>query len=481
MQRHDLPRQGHERRRQPDTGPGFSAGDGFTKALNSPGIGLVDGRVYFVIVVDTYTVALADTACHAGKGTYDPTPGDPDHTGDNNTPCSNNIQRLTLTRGTYDPTPSSNPGDDSTFTQNALVPLSLGAVVSGQTLTDAGLVSGKTYYVLSTTGSSFKLSATDPDVDANATALNVSGANAIFTHHVFKAGVELTSSTGIHELRLDFVGTAPAADTEKLLGPGGTSLRIIHAPPSDGQSSVTVEGGSGGVGEFSFPTGQLHANPDVEAHADGTASITAGGSVTFSSNSVVNVSAYASNFGIGGITAGEVHAEAHVDSTSKAYLGDNGPTVKAGGSIFFTSRNDVTTDVHAHSDAIGLGAGANATGTSDVTMETDSAIGQDADVEGLTVKLDAYVNHYRPKVHTDALAAGFVAVAISESNVDTNSNVNATIAGGARVKGAQGVDVMARHATMAEDRTTDATAIAFIPVRSSAATTVTTTTRPGRR
>ena len=438
-----------------DTGPGFAVGDPIVyRQVNSPGIGLVDGRVYFVVVVDPFTVALSDSTCHAGKGTFVDGNGDTQQ-------CSDNIQRLALTRGTYDPTPSSNPNDDHTFTQNALVPLSLGATVSGQTLTNAGLVSGQTYYVLSTTSSSFKLAATP---SPSASALNVSGANASLTHTIYKAGVELTSSTGTHELRLDFVGTAPAAGTEKLLGPGGASLRTIHAPPSDGQSSVTVEGGSGGVGEFSFPTGDLHASPDVEAHADGTSSITAGGGVHFSSNSVVNVSAYASNFGIGGIAAGEVHANAHVSSTSKAYLGDDGPTVKAAGSIDFTSRNDVTTDVHAHSDAIGLGSGANATGLSDVTMETDSSIGKNADAEGLTLKLDAYVNHYRPKVHTDALAAGFVAVAISESDVDTTSNVNATIAGGARVKGSQGVDVMARHAKMDEDRSTDAIAIAFIPV-----------------
>ena len=91
---------------KPDVGHGLQTGDRVDYATTGQRIVSLlpdPSAPYFVIVLDKYTVALADTACHAGVGTFDPTPGNPSN-GDEQTPCSAtvqdvpNVQRLTLDR-----------------------------------------------------------------------------------------------------------------------------------------------------------------------------------------------------------------------------------------------------------------------------------------------------------------------------------------------------------------------------------------------
>ena len=343
------------------------------------------------------------------------------------------------------------------------------------------LTSGFTYYVVGATTNTFKLASAP-----NGPALSVDGTNRIGTHTIRRAGVELTpcvvaageTCKGLHELRIDFTGTPPTG-AHKLLGPGGISLRIIHTPPADGISSATTEGGSGGVGTIAVPTSRVTATPIAEAYvAGGTAAapttVKASGNVKLTTNVKSDLSSYTSNFGIGGIAAGDVKAYATANTTSKAWVGDfdedtiddNGVVIEAGTTVALFSDTDIKTYVKAHADSIGLGAGANAYGDVDIDAVTNAAIGDGAIVEADAVSLFAKVTRIRPEVHTDALGVGFVAVAISDSNRTTDSAAASYIRATPRCP-ACAVSTSApstRRSRRAARRSTSAIAIGFIPI-----------------
>ena len=222
-----------------------------------------------------------------------------------------------------------------------------------------------------------------------------------------------------------------------------------------------------------MPTSRVTATPIAEAFvAGGTAAapttVRASGNVKLTTSVKSDLSAYTSNFGIGGIAAGDVKAYATANSTSKTWVGDfdedaiddNGVVIEAGTTVALFADTDIKTYVKAHADSIGLGAGANAYGDVDIDAVTNAVIGNGAVIEADAVSLFAKVTRIRPEVHTDALGVGFVAVAISDSNRTTDSSTASYIrsnAKGVRLAGrrrpgrARG-DRDERHEVNARDR-----------------------------
>src|SRR5439155_12963560 len=93
------------------------------------------------------------------------------------------------------------------------------------------------------------------------------------------------------------------------------------------------------------------------------------------------------------------------------------------------SDSSIDTHVYATANGGGIGAGSNAKAYTRVDNDsanghgTLTSIGQDARIEADTVNLNAQVSHLSTYAHSHALAGGFVAVAISDSNIDTDSTV----------------------------------------------------------
>src|SRR5262249_57238135 len=63
---------------------------------------------------------------------------------------------------------------------------------------------------------------------------------------------------------------------QRLLAPGGVPLSAIAPSVGTGTSGVTAKGGSGGVGDFNFPSATLTETSSVLADVEAT-SLTAGG------------------------------------------------------------------------------------------------------------------------------------------------------------------------------------------------------------
>ena len=200
----------------------------------------------------------------------------------------------------------------------------------------------------------------------------------------------------------------------------------------------------------------MTVNPNVEAYVSADL-IDAGGDVSIGTQAVANVTAYTTNFGIGGVAAGEVDATANVGATSKAYVSPS-VEIHAGGSFSLTSDSNITTDTHANADSVGLGAGADAETDSNVTNLTQSMVGANAIIDAGTADIDATVSKLKTKASSKALAGGFVAVAIADANIDTESTAEALIKAGAQITGRNGVDIGAF--TTNADADTDRTAIA---------------------
>jgi hypothetical protein len=433
-----------------DAGHGLSSGDKIIyRTSGTPIGGLSNGQAYWAIRVDDRVLRLAASRCEAlgspGGSDACALPDGPDSGSD---PDPRPVTAVTLT-------PDKSPA--GLLVQHAFEFEAIG-----------GLSSGVTYYVSDATANTFKLALTP-----GGTARTLDGAGRIGAHRIGRAGVELTgripttaNPSKLHELHIAFTGTAPSGQ-HLLLGPGGVSLRTIHMPPGDGISSATTEGGSGGLGVISVPTSEVIANADVRAYIVGSATptvINAGGGVEISSKSVLDVSAYTSNLGIGGIAAGEVDATTDVDNISRAYVGSGGVVIRAAGAFKVTSETSTRTNVTANADSVGLGAGADAETDSLITQTTEARIGSSADIEAGSVQVYGHVSRLAPRVRSNAFAGGFVAVAIADANIDTTSTVTAGIDGSSRVTGFRGVDLRAVHVAIANERFRRPIPIGFIPI-----------------
>ena len=328
------------------------------------------------------------------------------------------------------------------------------------------LQDGVTYYVRDAgIPGEFKLAATP-----GGTALDVSDIGRSGVHGFGLAGIELTPTTdgGTQELRID-LATQPTG-LHQLLGPGGTSLRTASPPAGDGLSVVNTKAvGVGILFNLSLPSATLKITNDAQAWIGGSSLVSADGDIDVATQSVSRGSGSMSDDGGGVVSAIEDQAEVDITNTSKASIGD-GATLKSSGQVAVKSDSSMDTHVYANAQGGGFGAGSNAKAFT--TIDSNSAtghgtattVGQGAHIEADTVNLNAQVSHLSTFDQTHALAGGFVAVAIANSSVTTDSTVQNLIEPGALIQAKRGIDIGAFHQNVDVELPADAIPIAFIPI-----------------
>src|SRR5262249_40446222 len=186
-------------------------------------------------------------------------------------------------------------------------------------------------------------------------------------HSISPAGVNLAAASGLEQLSID-LSSPGSGTTQKLLGPGGVSLRSLSPPPGDGISSTAVQGGSGGALEFSFPKGTTNVTPDVRAYVNAQA-VTAGGDVPILATSSQPLAPYSSHPRGGGLHVGEVGANVNLTNKSLASVG-SGSSITAGGT--FDLATDFATNGELHADSRGGGAIAVLIAKSNETINSQS-------------------------------------------------------------------------------------------------------------
>src|SRR5262249_37056263 len=151
-----------------------------------------------------------------------------------------------------------------------------------------GLESGLNYTVVNAAGGSFQLQKPDGTI---VSAITVG--KALGTHTLGREGVALSASGGTqlnHQLRLDLTSTTAGA-VNKLVGPGGVSLRQVSPPIGDGQSSASGRGYGGGFIDVQVPEGTANFSADVQASIDAQR-VRSGGDVSITTLSAASVSAF---------------------------------------------------------------------------------------------------------------------------------------------------------------------------------------------
>ena len=298
-----------------DTGHGFNSGDIVDYVtLGSRIVGSLG--TYYVISVDANTVALADSACHAGIGTYDPTPGSSNHD-DDNTSCTTNIVRLSLTRpaiaGDRDRPARAHP-PRARLAQLGRDVLRPRRERRRQQL-QARRVAGRRQPGALGQRHRPQRRAHDPPRGRRADAGHVRQVQARAPHRL----------PGHRPGR-----RPPAARPGRRLA--------AHDPRARGRRHLLGDhrGRLGGGITIAVPTSAITANPDVQAYISGGTTptrIEAGAGVELNAKSVTEGTAYTSNFGIGGVAAGEVDASVDITATTKAYIGADGVHLRAAGAL----------------------------------------------------------------------------------------------------------------------------------------------------
>ncbi|UCG98407.1 MAG: hypothetical protein JSW31_04685, partial [Burkholderiales bacterium] len=348
---------------------GFTTGEKITYRTNGTAItGLVNGDTYYVIVDGPDTIRLSKN---------------PDGTG---------LVEIDRTGPT------------------AVQDVQAGVQHSFERAPIGGLVDGSTYVVIGS-GSTFSLA--DPGTPTTVIVLDKTGRSG--THTIGRAGIDLAPGAGTHELRIDLIDTSTDGN-HSLLGPGGTSLRLLAPAAGDGLSRASVDFGVGGGLAVNTPSARLTITNNAQAWIAGTlVEGTAG--IKVATQSVSRGTGYISAVGGGGISAMDDTARVDVNNTSKAYLTGDGVTLRSGGQVEILSDSSVDTNVFAKAEGGGVGAGSNARALTRVNSDaatgrgTKTQVGQGARIEADTVNLNAQVSHLSTAANSRANAGGIVAVA----------------------------------------------------------------------
>jgi hypothetical protein len=405
-----------------DAGSGYANGDRVTYRTSGTAIGgLTNNTIYYTLAVDANSVQLVARYV-AASITFDQRADDTDRIIRNDvggnwatdgfaagqeiviTGAGNPTNNKTLTIASVDGATIFIAGDqlaDETHTavvRSQVLSLTPDKTTDGLAVRHAlarqplgSLDPGTTYYVINSDAAKFQLAA----APMSSTVLGVSDAGRSGVHAFGRAGVELTPSSGQHQLALD-LDSRPSG-SHRLIDPS----RQNPPPAGDGQASSSTQGGSGGVGAISVPTSTTTTNPTVTARVAADL-IDAGGAVTISSNAVANLTSTTTNFGIGGVAAGEVDATANATVKSLAAVGDEGVVIRARGAFKLLSDSSITT----RADAI-------------ATLRTESGAILDANV--LSDGVDDPVNVRAAGIRLDA-NGGSIGTAADALEIDSGPN-----------------------------------------------------------
>ncbi len=369
----------------PQGGNTFATGDAVVyHALSGSALGgLEDDHTYYVFEFSfagfNIAFGLADSYCHAVGAS-----GDPSHCGG-------------IAQQTIAITPTSNNGDLHSLARDL-----------------GGLEDGVTYYVRSISGQSIQLAKTP---DPNATPITLDATHRTgktdFNHFFGAVQVDLTTAgvkPGQQALYADLTTGLPYTECgqqgdplcQRLAAPGGASLLSAFPPAGDGVSSVSAQGGTGGVGNFSFTKAALVGTPSVNATL-AAKTLTAGQDVELHAISAFDATTYANSSGGGVVSVGKAIAE--------------------------TDLCDVDPTVFPLSDAPGCSAPT----ISRVMAGTSIAAGRD-------VTIDASTDH---DISATAVAdgGGLVAGNISYSYANLRNDVEVQIGGGSSISAGRSLEL----------------------------------------
>ncbi len=286
--------------------------------------GLSPGVHYWVFVdgADPHRIRLADSECHAGIGTYDPTPGDPGN-GDENTLCSTNIQLLSLTPDF---------SNDAQKTIHTLRRADRPAIFTEGSIYIVDVINATTFRLL--------------DPVTLSPVVPFSGGNSNGSHRLVNEGIAVISNgTGTQRLIVDL--TSSGTGTPHVLAGIGGPESLLGA--ADGVVSATSTGIGGGLFDLRDATSYTYSKPKVEVSA-GAATLR-GEDIIVGSASQANVAVASVGLGGGFASFGESNANADVTNTVHT-------TIASGADLFATHNIQITSE----GVVIANGKGVNATG-----------------------------------------------------------------------------------------------------------------------
>jgi hypothetical protein len=327
-----------------------------------------------------------------------------------------------------------------------------------------GLADGETYVVDLVDATRFKLETT------GGAPIGLSTSNIDGAHRVVLAGLDLVTSSGDHEIRLDLDDMQPA-DNHTLLGPGGISLRDLSPPPNDGASAASARGGAAGLTAIGVPDTDVGVDPTVMAYS-AAALIEVGGGVSILSTTITNASAVTVNGAGGIISLAVVDASLTGTSNNRAFVGNPpgapidgedaavqveaaGMVIQAGGPLVIKSVSDLHTAASATADGGGLVDGSNALASIILTANGAAVVGANATLIAETIDVESLMSGHHSS-EADALTLALVGEAVAAANLDLTSNATTLLEGDlttlTSVNGLHGVDVRANQNNLTYDR-----------------------------
>ena len=367
------------------TDPGFSTGDAVYYTGGSIG-GLSSGNVYYVIVVSTYEIRLADSHAHALSNSYISLGPDKGSGGvqvqqklwrDNNAPIG-------------------------------------------------GLNDGQTYYVKNRTATTFQLSASSgPGGTVDLDTGGRTGGPQTFG----VLGVDFTSG-GNGKLVIDI--TAASSGTQQMVGAGGAG---VPAPTSgDGVVTAQASGAGGGLVEVGRAHSSASTNVTVTTEVQGGATLN-GFNVNLTTHGYTSAHAESDDNGGGLVADPEAGADVAVSMTSSAQV-DGGATINAFRNIFVNAYSQLAPSVEASSNSGGLISGAGGSVHANADFTTVATI-QGVLNAGNTATVSAHTN-----TNATAAASGDTGGAFAGAGTTAAANIGRSsaltqvhILGGGQVNG----------------------------------------------
>ena len=261
------------------------------------------------------------------------------------------------------------------------------SIVKAADVPIGGLVDGQTYYIANYDGAAktFKLATTQTD------ALNTSGPRITLTpttvtggtglHRIGTQGIDLGSIASNSELRIQ-INSDTVVGTQKITGPGGASLSLTATPPGDGLSSAKAKGSGGAVFTLGSNSSNVTASPSVTAYVGNGAFISVDHSVSISSTSSTNLSAWARNGSGGLIAIGRADATVNQSgNTSNAYVDSNARIIAVEDFTLAASSNNKASASGEAYAAGGIGV-AQGNGTTTIKYTTSASLNQDSRCPG---------------------------------------------------------------------------------------------------
>ena len=353
------------------------------------------------------------------------------------------------------------------------------------------------------TTNTFELSATPggSSISLGTTVTTPSGTFTLTGDQQLTPIVDLHTSTGIQQLRIDLTSFNSGVQPQTITGPGGSSLSVLTASGGDGNSGGSAQGSAGGFVGVGTNTANVTDSPTVNASVT-TGAFEAGSDVTIRSSVSTFASVNSTNGAAGFVGIGHSDDSVTENTTSSAFVGNPGSPsqivtsgnftlqaltlnqgfaynkANAGGGIGIANAESATINVgystlatvNDHSGvlaagnvliaadsktngtstarATGGGFGADAHSEADYYVNnspTTVEIGDHATVLGDATRLVATISQMTISADSRSDGYGFYSEGIDHANVSVTAPISVLIDDSAAVTGWEGVDLIARY------------------------------------